>query len=388
MIESRDEEKKRAVRERFDRLAGERESWQRRNRYYYQDQQRFFHFLVPEGLRVLEVGCGLGDLLAALKPSRGVGIDLSEAMVKEASRRHPHLEFRAADAESLDLQETFDVVILADVVGHLVDIEEALRRLRRCCSPKTRIIISYYNFLWEPLLRLAERIGLKMPQQHQNWLAPADIVNLLHLADYEVVKTEQRLLLPKWIPLLSALANCFLAFLPGLRAACLCHYVVARPLDPRRDHEYSTTIVIPCRNERGNIEPAIRRMPRFGTRQEIIFVDGHSTDGTPEEIRRVISQHPDRNIRLLVQDSQGKGDAVRLGFAQATGDIFMILDADLTMPPEEDRKSTRLNSSHRCISYAVFCLKKKKKHQVITETSTVRHQITTELRLHSELQHT
>jgi len=335
MIVSRDEEKKRAVRERFDRLAGERESWQRRNRYYYQDQQRFFRFLVPEGLRVLEVGCGLGDLLAALKPSRGVGIDLSEAMVKEASRRHPHLEFRAADAESLDLQETFDVVILADVVGHLVDIEEALRRLRRCCSPKTRIIISYYNFLWEPLLRLAERIGLKMPQQHQNWLASADIVNLLHLADYEVVKTEQRLLLPQWIPLLSALANGFLAFLPGLRAACLCHYVVARPLDPRRDHEYSTTIVIPCRNERGNIEPAIRRMPRFGTRQEIIFVDGHSTDGTPEEIRRVISQHPDRNIRLLVQDGQGKGDAVRLGFSQATGDIFMILDADLTMPPEE-----------------------------------------------------
>ena len=307
MIVSRDEGKKRAVRERFDRLAGERESWQRRNRYYYQDQQRFFRFLVPEGLRVLEVGCGLGDLLAALKPSRGVGIDLSEAMVKEASRRHPHLEFRAADAESLDLQETFDVVILADVVGHLVDIEETLRRLRRCCSPKTRIIISYYNFLWEPLLRLAERIGLKMPQQHQNWLAPADIVNLLHLAEYEVVKTEQRLLLPKWIPLLSAIANCFLAFLPGLRAACLCHYVVARPLDPRGDHEYSTTIVIPCRNERGNIEPAIRRMPRFGTRQEIIFVDGHSTDGTPEEIRRVISQHPDRNIRLLVQDGQGKG---------------------------------------------------------------------------------
>src|SRR5436309_14437130 len=136
MIVSRDEGNKRAVRERFDRLAGERESWQRRNRYYYQDQQRFFRFLVPEGLRVLEVGCGLGDLLAALKPSPGVGIDLSEAMVKEASRRHPHLELRAADAESLDLQDTLIAIILADVVGHLLDIEVSLRRLRRCCSPR------------------------------------------------------------------------------------------------------------------------------------------------------------------------------------------------------------------------------------------------------------
>src|SRR5256712_13855388 len=144
-----------AIRERFDRMAADREVWQRKAAYYYQDQQRYFRFLVPEGLRVLEVGCGLGDLLAALKPSRGVGIDLSEAMVKEASRRHPHLEFRAADAESLDLQETFDVVILADVVCQLFDIEETLRRGRRCCSPQKRLIISHYNLFLGPLLRLA-----------------------------------------------------------------------------------------------------------------------------------------------------------------------------------------------------------------------------------------
>ncbi|MEK6603440.1 MAG: glycosyltransferase, partial [Nitrospirota bacterium] len=231
--------------------------------------------------------------------------------------------------------ETFDVIILADVVGHLLDVETALKHLRRCCTPKTRLIISYYNFLWEPVLRLAEMVGLKMPQQHQNWLAPEDLVNLLSLADYEVVKTEQRLLLPKWIPVLSDVVNRFLAHLPGLRAACLCHYLVARPLLPRPNRPYSTTIVIPCRNERGNIEPALQRMPQFGGHQEILFVDGHSTDGTQEEIQRVIGQYPQWDIRLLVQDGKGKGDAVRTGFAQAKGDIFMILDADLTMPPED-----------------------------------------------------
>jgi 2-polyprenyl-3-methyl-5-hydroxy-6-metoxy-1,4-benzoquinol methylase len=386
-----DRNRKAAIRERFDRLAVEREVWQKRNRYYYDDQQRFFRFLVPEGLRVLEVGCGLGDLLASLRPVRGLGLDLSEAMVKEASRRHPSLEFRVADVETLELEGTFDVIILADVVGHLLDAEAALKRLRRCCTPGTRLIISYYNFLWEPVLRLAERIGLKMPQQHQNWLALEDLANVLHLADYEVVKTELRLLLPKWVPIVSAVANRFLAFLPGFRSACLCQYLVARPvgmkrpphlhLSPSRAREgkedfvaslpqeeregrggraavssttassslegeregrggdpvpeYSVSIIIPCRNERGNIEAAVRRLPAFGSRQEIIFVEGHSSDGTAAEIERVRLAHPNRNIRMLVQEGKGKGDAVRLGFAQATGDVLMILDADLTMPPED-----------------------------------------------------
>jgi glycosyltransferase involved in cell wall biosynthesis len=98
---------------------------------------------------------------------------------------------------------------------------------------------------------------------------------------------------------------------------------------------FSTTIVISCRNERGNIEAAVQRIPPFGGHQEIIFVDGHSTDGTIEEIERVMEAYPDRNIRLLVQDGTGKSDAVRKGFALATGDILMILDADLTMPAED-----------------------------------------------------
>ena len=335
MIGFQSEYKKEAIRERFDRLAGERKYWQGKGSYYYQDQQRYMRFLIPEGLRVLEIGCGLGDLLASVKPSRGVGVDLSDKMVKEASHRHPLLEFRVADCESLDLDETFDVIILADVMGHFLDVEVALRRLRACCTPKTRIVIAYYNFLWEPLLRLTEWLHLKMPQQQQNWLSPWDIHNLLRLADYEVVKTERRLLLPKGIPVISAVLNRFLAFMPGLNRLCLSHYIVARRRGPRPVAEYSTTILIPCRNERGNIEPAIQRIPKFGSHQEILFVDGHSTDGTPQEIQRVIAAYPEKDIKLLIQDGRGKGDAVRNGFAQATGEILMILDADLTMPPED-----------------------------------------------------
>jgi glycosyltransferase involved in cell wall biosynthesis len=110
---------------------------------------------------------------------------------------------------------------------------------------------------------------------------------------------------------------------------------VARPIHLREIREFSTTILIPCRNEKGNIEAAIKRIPPFGAHQEIIFVDGHSTDGTREEIERVIKAYPDRDIKLMIQDGQGKGDAVRKGFSVAKGEVLMILDADLTMPPED-----------------------------------------------------
>ena len=327
--------KKQAIREQFDRLASERESWQRRASYYYNDQRRYLRFLIPEGLKVLEIGCGLGDQLAALKPRRGLGIDLSEAMVKEASMRHPELEFQVGDGEALALNETFDAILLVDLVGHVLDLEATLKQLRRCCTPTTRIIIAYYNFLWEPFLGLLERVGLKMPQEEQNWLSPADIRNLLRLADYEVVKAERRLLMPTSIPILSTIVNRVLAYLPGLNHLCLCHYMVVRMRTASSHEPQTMSVVIPCRNEKGNIEAAIARLPSFGRHQEVIFVDGHSTDGTPDEIRRVITQYPEKDIKFLVQDGKGKGDAVRKGFAHATGDILMILDADLTMPPED-----------------------------------------------------
>jgi len=327
--------KKQAIRERFDRLASERESWQQRASYYYNDQRRYLQFLIPEGLSILEIGCGLGDQLAALKPRRGVGIDLSEAMVKEASKRHPELEFLVGDGEALALDETFDVILLVDVVGHVLDVEATLKQLRCYCTPTTRVVIAYYNFLWEPFLRLLERVGLKMPQDEQNWLSPADIRNLTRLADYEIVKAEWRLLMPMGIPILSTIANRLLAHLPGLNRLCLCHYVVARMRTAPSDDLQTVSIVIPCRNEKGNVEAAMARLPSFGGHQEVIFVDGHSTDGTPDEIRQVIAQYPEKDITLLVQDGKGKGDAVRKGFAHATGDILMILDADLTVPPED-----------------------------------------------------
>lgn len=322
--------------QRFNALADKRQYWRERNRYYYSDQEKYFRFLVPEGLSVLELGCGNGDLLNILKPKHGVGIDFSSKMLDIAKNMYPHLEFRTSDIEHLDgWGETFDVLIMADVVGHLMDIGETFRKLHIFCRPDTRIIISYYNFLWEPILNIGEKLGLKMPQQYQNWLASDDIYNLLSLAHFQVIKSEYRLLVPKKIPLFSDFINRYLAPLPGLRKLCLCQYLVARPVKHKEKKEFSTTILIPCKNEKGNIEPAVKRIPPFGKHQEIMFVDGHSTDGTQEEVNRIIKAYPEKDIKFMLQDGKGKGDAVRKGFAAARGDVLMILDADLTVPPED-----------------------------------------------------
>lgn len=323
------------IQDHFDRMAPERPRWQARNAYYYEDQKRFFRFLVPKGLRVLEVGCGLGDLLAAVEPARGVGLDVSPRMVEEARKRHPSLEFVAADARAASLSETFDVILLSDVVGYLTDVEETFKNLRRLCHAKTRVIVSFYNFLWEPLLGAGETFRLRMPQPRQNWLSMGDLRNLLHLAGFEAVKTQRRLLLPVYVPLLSSFFNKYVAQLPFLNWFCLSYTIVARPLLPRPPEEKSVSVVVPCRNEKGNIEALVKRLPKFGSAREILFVEGGSSDGTPEELERVRAASPGTDIRIFTQEGRGKADAVRKGFAEAKGDVLMILDADLTVPPED-----------------------------------------------------
>lgn len=327
---------KERLRERFDRLAPERLHWRAKNACYYREQTAFFRSLIPEGRSVLELGSGTGDLLASLRPARGLGIDISPAMVALARRRFPDLEFRVGDVEGLeDLGDPFDFIVLADLLGLLLDIEGTLGGLHPWCRKDTRIIVSYHNFLWEPLLKLGERLGLKMAEEHQNWLSMRDMAGLLELADFQTVSRDWRLLFPKEVPWLTRFVNRYVATLPILRRVCLCTYLVARPRTHAPPRDCSVSLVIPCRNERGNIAAGISRIPGFGLSQEILFVDGHSTDGTREEIQRVMALHPEKNIRLLVQEGTGKGDAVRLGFKAAGGDILMILDADLTVPPED-----------------------------------------------------
>ena len=321
----------------FDRYASQVDAWRRRNAGYHDSIRSLAGFYIPPGARVLEIGSGSGDLLAQLRPSYGMGIDISREMVNLASRKYPHLHFRQMAAESLSLDgEQFDYVLLSDTVGYLYDIQETFQRIRQVCHPRTRLVLHWYSRLWQPVLTAAELLGLKYRQPLVNWTAPEDIANFLDLAGFQAVHHRGHVLLPLRAGVLGRLANRYLAHLPGLRWLCLTNWMVARPLDVLpAGNEPAVSVICPCRDEAGNVHQIAGRLPAMGARTELIFVEGHSRDDTLEQCRRVAASFPEKNIRVLVQAGRGKGDAVRLGLANAAGDILMILDADLSVAPEE-----------------------------------------------------
>jgi SAM-dependent methyltransferase len=305
---------------------------------YYRRLAQIYQFLVPAGMRVLELGCASGDLLAALKPTYGVGIDFSPAMVRRASSRHPDLHFLEADAHDLStLRGPFDIVVLADLLNDVFDVQTVLHEVHKVSQPTTRLVINIFNHLWEAPLRLAAATKLARPKLEQNWLTVQDLRALLSLSGFEIVDYRQDVLMPAPVPGLSAFANRYLVKLWPFRHLALTNVVIARPVPDTRKlpQRPSVSVIVPARNEAGNIGRIFTEVPQMGKGTEIVFVEGHSTDSTFETIEAAIRQHPKVNARLHRQEGKGKGDAVRLGFENAAGEILMILDADLTVAPSD-----------------------------------------------------
>ena len=316
--------------------------WERTRRYYHERLREIYRFLIPPGLRVLELGSGTGDLLACLRPSRGLGIDACSAMVDRARATHPEsdfpgLEFRVMDVHQMNLyvDEKFDVIVCSDLVNELWDVQHVLEQVRELSHGSTRIILNNYSRLWEIPRRIADRLGLAQPQLPQNWLTIEDLGNLLYLADFEVIRTAAEIMLPLRIPLLSRFCNRYLVKLWPFRSLGLTNFVIARPHPRPVEPEPVVSVIVAARNEAGNMPALFDRVPEMGAGTELILVEGHSSDGTYEAIEREMEQRQRPRTKLFRQTGTGKGDAVRLGFAHASGGVLMILDADLTVPPED-----------------------------------------------------
>jgi SAM-dependent methyltransferase len=333
------------VRDYYDSPASE---LTRAGRSYRRQLAHYYNLLIPADASVIEIGCGEGELLSHLHARRKAGVDLSQERLTRARKRLPEATFFHAAGEELKIEGTWDTIIVSDTLNQAADVDELLRRLHALATPRTRLLLNFHNNVWRPAFSIARGLGMRRRQPPSSWLSRSDISNLLAFAGWETVKVQPRLLWPVETVVLGSLINRWLA--PLLPWFCLAVFTVARPR-PRSSETAvpkTVSVVVPARNEAGNIEAAVLRTPELGAGTELIFVEGHSTDHTWAEIQRVQAAYPERSIKTLQQTGRGKGNAVRDGFAVATGDILMILDADLTMPPEELPKFYRAIAEGHC----------------------------------------
>ena len=327
----------------FDWVAIHDTKARRHQRFFHQEIAALLKHHIPEGSRVVEWGCGAGDLLAALNPSRGLGLDTSAGMLNKAKLRYQtaaFLEFREGDAHKTIIDENFDVIVLDYLTGYLTDIQRCLENLQASAHCRTRLYITSLNTLWRPVLSLAQQFGLVMKQPPSNWLSSQDLHNLLELAGWEVILSTTEVMCPLGIPFLRPLLNRWLVRLPFLKHFGSTLFIVARPnKKPRLESDVTCSVIVPVRNEAGNIRSALERIPTLGKRTEVIFVEGNSEDGTWDVVREECKGYTGPHlIAHYKQPRKGKWDAVTTGFERAQGDVLVIQDGDLTVRPEELEK--------------------------------------------------
>jgi len=327
--------KKESVEEHFDEIAHQYDYWKQKNSYYYSNIKALISRIIPPGGSVLEVGCGTGEILASMKPKRGVGIDISKKMIELASKKFPQHTFIHSPIENLELDEKFDYIIMVDVVDHVHDVMDVFHNLYHFCHPKTQVILTTINPWWDPILMFMEKIGAKMPEGPHNFIEKRNLTKMLELLNFSISYSSYMLLFPKKIPVLSFFANSIGTRTWGIKKFSAVQYMLIQSTVKNEVNlGMGCSVVIPCYNEQDNIEEAVRRIPKMGRETEIIVVNDCSIDNTVQKVKDL--QKEFSNLKLIDYcPNQGKGYAVKKGFEAATQEILMILDADASTPPEE-----------------------------------------------------
>jgi len=321
----------------------------RRYPYYYSKLNEYLKFIVPKNETVLVLGSANGDVLNELRPSRGVGLDPRSEKVEQARQSYPDLEFIHSEYHEFEIEGPFEYIILNDMAGDVFDLTELLNRVAKLCSPTSRVIIHQHNYLWRPIFYVAAALGLKEPETIQNWLSPGDISTMLYAAGMETVQVHSKLFMPINPFGLGSCVNWVMGLLPFAHRLGSTQLIVGRllPQPLKSENELTCTICLTTRDEKENIEPLVRQIPELGKHTEIVFVEGHSQDGTREEIERVLEAYPEKDIRLVDQPGVGQGDAIRVGFHEAKGDVIILLEADQTSPVEDVKKAWDVIGSGR-----------------------------------------
>jgi 2-polyprenyl-3-methyl-5-hydroxy-6-metoxy-1,4-benzoquinol methylase len=303
-----------------------------RRRYLRGDIREVMRRLIPEDTRVLEVGVGGGHVLAGLPNDVRHGIDAMTEAVEAAHRLDPTMRLELGDVLTFSSPIRYDAIVCDRLLHSVLDVQRMLDNLVAHLAEDGRIYLTCFNFLWGLPLGIAARLGFIERSPAENWFSESTLDNLFMLSGLEPVYFEDRILVPFDVPPL----NRFVAQFPPFRSGSLYRTYVLRRRRVRRDATPTVSVIVPARNEAKNIAGAVARTPVMGPNTEIVFVEGGSTDGTWNEIQQTIASYRGPlQLSAFQQVGKGKGDAVRLGFEKATGNILMILDADLTVQPEE-----------------------------------------------------
>lgn len=233
-------------------------------------------------------------------------------------------------------------VFTPKTIAQATDVQSLFKNVYKKITYDKRILVIYYNHFWEPLLYLASVLKLRKGTKIENWLDESDISNLLQLSDFEIITTQKRFLFPIKLQPLSGLINRYVYALPIINSLCLTTLVVARKrINPEKlNKQYSVSIIVPARNEAGNIGKITKSIPQFGKSQEIIYIEGHSKDNTWEEIKKELTKKHSKKVSVdaYKQTGIGKANAVRFGLKKASGEILMIYDSDMTVDPKDLKK--------------------------------------------------
>lgn len=294
--------------------------------------------LIPNDNSVLDVGCGTGYLTNLINMEKISALEPNINLFNYAKNKYKNIKFYNQKAE--DHNKKYDYIILSDTLSYTFDLYEIFNSLKKNLNENGKTIITIYNPLFKPLIDFIKLLKFIPTKNNINWLTPSDIFNFLYLTDWEVIKFDKKIVFPFNIPFITSFINKFFEiFLPFL---CLKSIYVCKPkyknIDLKTRNQTSLSIIIPARNEEGNIEQILKRFPLINNKIELIFVEGNSTDNTWREIQDVSKKFPSLNVKFFQQPGSGKYDAVKFGISKSNGEFFLILDSDMTVPPEEIKK--------------------------------------------------
>jgi len=304
------------------------------NWYYYHHVQKLAKHVIPVEASVLEIGAKNGELLRSLQNKIKLGVEFDKSFAATKRSKIKVTTFN----DFKKTRQKFDYILLSNTLSEIDNIQDFLSEIKKYCHQDTRIVVFYFNYLWKSALDVGEMLGVKSPDYKiLNWLSGADVDNFFTLENFEIVKSGKYFMFPFKIAFISDFVNKYVSQLPVVNNLDLINFSIFKPKSIEKD--YSVSIVMAARNESGNMKGVLKKIPKLSKKQEIVFVEGHSTDDTYEVIQEEIRKYNGPfTASLFKQKGVGKGDAIRLGFTKAKYELLMILDADLTVDPKELKK--------------------------------------------------